>query len=266
MWLAKKRLVAMINGGTSQRRESQDSSPAAKRILGYCVHLFTATGVVFAFLAAAEVCSATPEPRLVFLYLAIQVIIDALDGPAARAVNIKYSAPAIDGRKLDDIIDYLTYTFVPLLLIWRMGWVPEPGLLWIAPAIVASLFGFCNVGAKHEEEGYFLGFPSYWNIVAFYLGLWYPLVGPWPGAILIAIFTIATVLPLKFIYPNLAPPPWKRVTIIGAILWTLAFAWMLWNYESVPPWFMLLSLLYPIGYLALSLYVSVKPQTIGPAA
>lgn len=156
---------------------------------------------------------------------------------------------------MDDIIDFLTYTFLPLLLVWRMNWVPDPALLWIAPAVVASLFGFCNVGAKHEEEGYFLGFPSYWNIVAFYIGLWYPLMGPWPGAVLILLLTIATLLPLKFLYPNLAPPPWKTVTIIGGVLWAIAFSWMLWNYQRVPQWLIWASLIYPVGYLVLSMYL-----------
>ena len=39
-------------------------------------------------------------------------------------------APDIDGRTIDDIVDYLTFTFIPMLLVWRMGWVPfAPGLV-----------------------------------------------------------------------------------------------------------------------------------------
>ncbi len=66
---------------------------------------------------------------------------------------------SIDGRTIDDIVDYLTYTFVPLLLMWRMGWLPQPAVLWIAPALVASLFGFANTAAKDETAGFFLAFP-----------------------------------------------------------------------------------------------------------
>src|SRR5688572_7384303 len=95
-----------------------------QRAAAYGVHLFTACGVIFAFLAAAEICRSVPRPKLVFLYLAIQVIIDALDGPLARRFEVKTRAARIDGRTIDDIVDYLTYTFVPLILIWRMGWVP----------------------------------------------------------------------------------------------------------------------------------------------
>lgn len=244
----------------SQAQKPANAGTLAQRAAAYGVHLFTAIGVIFAFLAAAEVCSATPDPRLVFFYLAIQVIIDALDGPLARAAQVKVFAPTIDGRKIDDIVDYLTYTFVPLLLVWRMGWLPEPAAIWVAPAMVASLFGFCNTGAKDEEDGFFLGFPSYWNIVAFYIGLWHPLIGPWPGALLIAVLTVLTVLPVRFIYPNLAPQPWKVPTIIGAALWTALFAWMTWNYSAVPPWVMWVSLIYPVAYLGLSLYLDLHSR------
>ena len=191
------------------------AAPAAKTVAGYAVHLFTALGIVPVFLAMAEVCSPVPEPRLVFLYLAIQVLIDAFDGPLARAVHIKHSAPRIDGRTIDDLVDYLSYTFVPLMLVWRMGWVPQPGAAWVVPAMVASLFGFANKGAKDEHAGFFLGFPSYWNVVAFYAGLWYAAAGPWPGAVVIVATTILTVLPVRFIYPNLAPRPWKWPIMIG---------------------------------------------------
>lgn len=238
--------------------------PAAtpvQRTLANGVHLFTAAGVVFAFLAAAEVCSPIPEPKLVFLYLAIQLFIDAVDGPLARAFHVKIRAAKIDGRKIDDIVDYLTYSFVPLLLVWRMGWLPDPAAAWIVPALVASLFGFCNVAAKDEDAGFFLGFPSYWNIVAFYIGLWHPLSGPWPGAILIAVLTVATILPVRFVYPNLAPRPWKLPVMFGAVLWTVLIAAMLWNYHQVPPWVMFISLSYPAAYLGLSLYLDYHARS-----
>ena len=138
---------------------------AAGRLRGWSVHLLTASGVLAAFQAVAEICAPDTDPRRVFAWLGLAVIIDAVDGPLARRWQVKQTVPHIDGRTIDDIVDYLTFTFIPLLLIWRMGWVPEPAAAWIAPALVTSLLGFANVGAKEEAGGFFLGFPSYWNVV-----------------------------------------------------------------------------------------------------
>ena len=232
----------------------------AQRAAAYGVHLFTASGVVFAFLAAAELCRPDPRPQWVFLWLAVQVLIDAADGPLARLWHVKTRAPDISGRTIDDLVDYLTYTFVPLMLVWRMGWVPEPAGLWVAPAMVASLFGFANTGAKDEGGGFFLGFPSYWNIVAIYVGLMREPLGPWPGAVLIVALTVLTVLPVRFVYPNLAPRPWRTPTLVGALVWLVLLVVILIRYNDPPKWAVWLSLVYPAYYVALSVMLDAKAR------
>jgi phosphatidylcholine synthase len=216
------------------------------------VHLYTASGAVLAFLATAEICSATPEPRRIFFLLAAAVLVDATDGPLARRWEVKRVLPAIDGRKIDDIVDYLTYTFVPLLLVWRMGWLPEPGVVWVAPALLASLFGFANTGIKDETGGFFLGFPSYWNVVAFYAGIIHRLYGPAANAGVVVLLAVATLLPIRFLYPNLAPRPWRAPVIIGAYLWLGVMLFMLPDYPQAPAWLVWLSLVYPAFYTWLS--------------
>ena len=226
------------------------------RLRAAALHLYTASGAVLAFLATAEICSAAPDPRLVFLLLAAAVLVDATDGPLARRWEVKRWFPAIDGRKIDDIVDYLTYTFVPLLLVWRMGWVPEPGTAWVAPALLVSLFGFANSGAKDETGGFFLGFPSYWNVVAFYAGFIHRLYGPEVNAVAIVLLTVATVLPIKFLYPNLAPRPWRVPVISGAFLWLGAMLALLPDYPLASAWAVWLSLSYPAFYVGLSFRLS----------
>jgi phosphatidylcholine synthase len=228
------------------------------RLRAAAVHVYTASGVVLAFLATAEICSAEPDPRTVFILLALAVLVDATDGPLARRWEVKRWLPAIQGRTIDDIVDYLTYTFVPLLLVWRMGWVPEPALAWIAPALVASLFGFANSGIKDETGGFFLGFPSYWNVVAFYAGPLDRLYGPALNAALLLLLSVATLLPLRFLYPNLAPRPWRTPVILGALLWLGAMLAMLRDYPRVPAWAVWLSLLYPAFYVWLSLRLAAR--------
>jgi len=222
------------------------------RVRAAGLHFYTASGAVLAFLATAEICASTPDPRLVFVLLAAAVVVDATDGPLARRWEVKRWLPEIDGRTIDDIVDYLTYTFVPLLLVWRMGWVPEPGVVWIAPALLVSLFGFANTGIKDETGGFFLGFPSYWNVVAFYAGFVHRLYGPGVNAVAILLLTVATLLPIRFLYPNLAPRPWRTPVILGAVLWLGALLLLLPDYPQAPAWAAWLSLLYPAFYVWLS--------------
>jgi phosphatidylcholine synthase len=212
--------------------------------------------VAFAFASAAELCAPDPSPARFFLFNVASVLVDATDGPLARAWHVKTWAPAIDGRTIDDIVDYLTFTFLPLLLVWRMGWVPEPAFLWIVPALIASLFGFSNKAAKDESAGFFLGFPSYWNVVAFYAGIVHHFHGGWPNAALLLVLALLTVLPVRFIYPNLAPRPWKVPLLAGAAVWLGLMVWMLAEYPHPPAWVTLLSLAYPALYTLLSAHLA----------
>jgi phosphatidylcholine synthase len=228
------------------------------------VHVYTASGVLLALAAAMEVCSAEPDVRYVFLALAVAVLVDATDGPLARRAEVKRWMPSIDGRTIDDIVDYLTFTFVPLLLVWRMGWLPEPAVLYVGPALVASLFGFANTAAKDESRGFFLGFPSYWNVVAFYAGFSYYLYGPWVNAAVFLLLSLLTVMPVRFLYPNLTPRPWRMPVILGALLWLGLMLWLLRDYPEAPEWIVWLSLIYPAFYFWLSYHLATRRVRADP--
>ena len=234
------------------------------RVAAALVHVYTASGVLLAFGATLEICSPAPNPRLVFLYLAAAVLVDATDGPLARRAEVKRWQPSIDGRTIDDIVDYLTFTFVPLLLVWRMGWLPEPAVVWIAPALLASLFGFANTAAKDEARGFFLGFPSYWNVVAFYAGFAHHLYGPRVNALVLLLLALLTVLPVRFLYPNLAPKPWRGPIILGALAWLGLMLWLLRDYPLAPAWTVWVSLVYPAFYFWLSYHLAVQQRTHRP--
>jgi phosphatidylcholine synthase len=224
-----------------------------ERARGYAVHVYTASGVVLAFLAAAEICSPTPDPRVVFLLFGAATLVDATDGPLARRWRVKETAPQIDGRTIDDIVDFLTFTFLPLLLVWRMGWVPQPGAAWLAPALLASILGFANKEAKDEEGGFFRGFPSYWNVAAFYAGF----MTPTANAVMFLALAAMTVAPVWFIYPNLAPRPWKMPLLAGAFLWLALMVYMVAaDYPDAPRWLIAVSLIYPVIYTLASIHLA----------
>ena len=225
------------------------------KIRGMAVHCYTASGIFPAAAALVELCHDQPDIRLVFVYLLITTFIDATDGPLARRFDVKHTAPSIDGRTIDDLLDYLTFALIPLLAVYRMGWLADP-LQWTwTLGGFASLLGFANVTAKDESGGFFRGFPSYWNIYAFYAGLMSTHYGPWPSTILLIVLAIATVSPIWLLYPNLTPPPYKKPLLMGAAIWSLALLAMLPWYPDIDPIWMWLSLIYPALYTALSFYL-----------
>ena len=143
---------------------------------------------------------------------------------------------------------------VPDDLIARMEWVPQPVLLFLVPALVASLLGFANSGAKDESGGFFLGFPSYWNIVAIYLGIAAAHGFALFNGIVVLALAALTVMPVDFIYPNLAPKRWKMLIIVGAFVWLALIIAMFPTYPNPPQWLLVASLVYPVFYTAVSLY------------
>ena len=90
-------------------------SVSASVLLAWLAHLYTGLGLVCALLALRAMGDG--RPRDVFFWLAVAFIIDATDGVLARRAHVKLHTPHFSGRKLDDIIDYLNYTFVPICFI-----------------------------------------------------------------------------------------------------------------------------------------------------
>src|SRR5919201_1935110 len=95
-------------------------------------------------------------------------------------------------------IDFLTYAALPLLLLWRAQVLPAGQEGWLLVPLLASAYGFCQVSAK-TDDGFFLGFPSYWNLVAFYLYALRP-----PDAVALGLllgFAVLTFVPSRYLYP-----------------------------------------------------------------
>ena len=72
------------------------------------------------------------------------------------------------------------------------------------------------------------------------------------------------MLPVRFIYPNLAPRPWKLPTFAGGAIWAILLVWMWRDYPTPPAWVMWLSLAYPVFYVALSAYLDFRSRPSRP--
>jgi phosphatidylcholine synthase len=216
--------------------------------LAWGVHLFTASGAVIGAVALVEIGSGN-LPRAAVLMLAAFAI-DALDGTLARAVGVAQALPQIDGRRLDDMVDFLNYVIVPAVFMLAAGSLPHWGCATLP--VLASCYGFSQSAAKTDDD-FFLGFPSYWNIVAIYA--WGLGVSAATGAWIVAFFSLMVFVPLKYAYPSKLTVLRRSTAVLG-FLWTVALAIWVLAPERVGAFPLLeLSLAFPVYYLALSFWL-----------
>jgi phosphatidylcholine synthase len=228
----------------------------ARQIFAWLVHLYSGLGTVIAFIAVLLI--ERLEFREAFFLMALAVLIDASDGTLARAARVKELLPDFDGDRLEDIIDYLNYVFVPCLLLIRANLLPPQDAVWlIAFPLVASAYGFCQKQAKTSDH-FFLGFPSYWNVVALYL---YVLRAPlWLNAFLILTLSILVFVPIRYVYPSRSPYLRSWTNSLG-ILWGLAIMAMIYWLPEPPRELVWASLFFPVYYICLSLWLELRRVT-----
>jgi phosphatidylcholine synthase len=224
-----------------------------RTILAWSAHAYTGLGLVCALLALRAL--GDERPLDVFLWLAIAFAIDATDGVLARRLRVDLHTPHFSGRKLDDIIDYLNYTFVPICFIYAYGLISDPALPVLGLVLIASAYGFCSDAAK-TDDGFFTGFPSYWNVVAFYLFFLHP--PEVVATVLVVVLALMTFWPIRYLYPT-KNRQGRVVSIGGGILWGLLCVWLV-RQPSPPLAGFYLSLLYPAWYMGFSFYLHARTR------
>ncbi|HWT01101.1 MAG TPA: hypothetical protein VN256_12710 [Pyrinomonadaceae bacterium] len=228
---------------------------SSRKILAWGVHLYTATGLVAAAAMAVLIVRGGDESlRGALALMVLATLIDSTDGWLARLARVKEFAPGFDGRRLDDLIDFQTYTSLPLLLIWRAGILPDALSWWLLLPLLASAYGFSQVNAK-TDDGFFLGFPSYWNIVAFYLFFLRPPV--WLSLALIVALALLTFVPWRYLYPS-QRAPFSRLTNLLAVAWVAALLFILARWPDTPGWLVPLSLAFPAYYMLMSWALTLR--------
>jgi phosphatidylcholine synthase len=233
------------------------------KALAWLAHLYTALGLVCAAgIFVLIVRGGDAAYRTAFALMIAATAIDATDGWLARRARVSQVLPGFDGGKLDDLVDFLTYTCLPLALLWRADLLSAPRQAWLLVPLLASAYGFCQVNAKTEDH-YFLGFPSYWNIVAFYL---YTLRPPesWSLALLLAL-SILTFVPARYLYPSRAGR-WSLLTNVLGSAWTCALVVILARWNSAPRWLLYASFAFPAYYMIVSWWISIAGWLAPPKA
>lgn len=187
------------------------------QLAAFGIHIFTALGALFGFQALIE--AAAHRWEAAFAWLGAALVVDGLDGPLARRVDVAEKLPRFSGERLDLIIDYLTYVVVPAYIIYEAKLVPSQ-LASAAAAIIllTSLYHFIDRESK-TEDGYFVGFPALWNIVALYLFIF---AIPGEAAVaLVAVFALLTFFPFKWLHP-VRVRKLRPLTFIVMMVWVIA--------------------------------------------
>ena len=218
-------------------------------VLAWSVHLFTAFGAIAG--AAALLAVAAHDWDTAILWMLVGLFIDAVDGMAARRVGVDRLTPGFDGRRLDDMVDFLNYVIVPAVFLVETGLLPHPA--WAALPILASAYAFGQVDAKTEDD-FFLGFPSYWNVLAIYLHL----LGIEAGAGLWIVlgFAAAVFVPLRYIYPS-RTRSLRPITLAVLMAWGLSIVWVAAPVAPDPVW-VWATLFGPAYYFGASLLLNLR--------
>jgi phosphatidylcholine synthase len=224
------------------------------RLAGAAVHLYTASGSVLGLLIVLAAFEGDVEAAL-WLGLAT-LFIDGTDGMLARRFRVKETIPWYDGARLDDIVDYLTYVFAPIVLLWTTGHLPGGPLGWVLAALplLASCYQFCRVDAKTSDH-FFLGFPSYWNIVAFYVIVLD--VSDLVTGVTIVVFAVLVFVPIRYLYPS-RTKALQGLTLALSAVWAITYAVLVLQLPDPNPWVVATSLAYIAYYGALSLWMTAR--------
>ena len=216
-----------------------------RTVLAWAVHFYTAFGGVLGFIALDA--SFRGEYRLCFAMLAIALLIDASDGALARKVRVKHVLPAIDGELLDNIIDYLTYVVVPVAIFMQPGILPANASYAALSVLLASAYGFCRTDAKGVIEHYFRGFPSYWNVMAFY----FVVLKTAPVVNLLVMLTavVFVFVPMRWLYPS-RMEKMRGITVALGAVWGILGVILIADLPETSPTLAWLSLYFPLYYVA----------------
>jgi phosphatidylcholine synthase len=231
-----------------------------RRCLGWMIHAFTASGAFVGLMALHAIYN--HEWLMAFWLMGAAIMIDAVDGMFARVVKIKLAVPQIDGALLDNIVDFFTYTIVPCFFLLVTPLLPD---YWRFACVMivtfSSAYQFTQMDAKTSDH-FFKGFPSYWNIVVFYLFFWQMSV--WINFSILLFLAALSFVPIKYVYPSRLEylthnPALRFAMLMATVLWGVATSGLLWSYPETNPLMVFVSMGYLILYVVISLYRTWVP-------
>ncbi|MGJ4916126.1 phosphatidylcholine synthase [Bradyrhizobium sp. HKCCYLRH2060] len=212
------------------RPESGVAATPAHRAAAFSVHVFTALGAGVALLAMLE--AVREHWTAMFWWLGVALIIDGIDGPLARRLDVVHVQPDWSGDVLDLVVDFTTYVFVPAYAITASGMLLPLAapVIGVGIAVTGALY-FADRRMK-SDDNHFRGFPGLWNIAAFYLFLLHP--SPSLATSGLAVLIALTFVPFHVIHPvRVERLRWLTLPLVA--LWGVLVIDVLGNNFAVGP-------------------------------
>jgi phosphatidylcholine synthase len=197
-------------------------------ISGYALHVMTASGAAAGLLALQAVIDNNIRGAL--LWLLVCQVLDGLDGPIARKIDVVFNAPRVDGYVLDLIVDYVTCVVVPVALMVRLNMLPAEFQTLIASMVLLlSALWFARTDIETEDH-WFNGFPAVWNL-AVPTFLIFDL-SQQQTAVITVLLAISQLTNIK--YPHLVRViKWRKITLPFGVIYTLTLFVLSWNYSNI---------------------------------
>jgi phosphatidylcholine synthase len=197
-----------------QATQQDSRASPITRAAAFFVHVFTAFGAGIALIALLE--AVREHWAAMFAWLGVALVIDALDGPIARRLDVVRVQPNWSGEVLDLVVDFVTYVFVPAYAIAASGLLlPLAAPLLGAGVVVSGALYFADRRMK-TADNHFRGFPALWNAVAFYLFLLH--LAPAVSSLAVAALIVLTFVPFNVVHP-------VRVARLRGLTLSLIGAW-----------------------------------------
>ena len=203
-------------------------------LVAFSVHLFTASGAFWAFLAL--VAAADYRFTIMWWWLGVALLVDGVDGPLARYFKVKEVLPNWSGEMLDSIIDYATFVLIPAFALYQSGFLQEvTSFLAAAMIVCTSAIYYADTRMKTIDNS-FRGFPVCWNMVVFTLFVIQP---GWTLALSIVVLSaVLTFLPINFVHP-VRVKTFRPVTLTIFAIWSLCGLVALYESMDASMWAML---------------------------
>ncbi|KWT66770.1 Phosphatidylcholine synthase [Hyphomicrobium sulfonivorans] len=219
------------------------------------VHVFTALGAVCGLMAALAAFDGAWERM--FIWLGVALVIDAIDGTFARLFQVEQRLPRFSGERLDLVVDYVTYVFVPVLALLQAKYLTGTGGLIIGALILlSSLYHFSDLASKGDDYS-FVGFPAIWNVVAFYV---FTLSPPgWVTYTALLLCVALTFVPIHWVHP-VRVKRWRTLTLAVTAAWSIAAVAIIATGFPPPAWAAIVLSASAVYFVWLTIDLSFRPD------